>query len=107
VIRVDPDYQIYVFDRLLEIRDGPFLELGLKGSLAHWSSCRGEVTIAHIGIDWRDGSRSSRRLRDGFDGPVDAGEGLPIDAKQILGFLAIKERRSGEGSSSAVTSDRQ
>jgi alpha/beta superfamily hydrolase len=45
------------------------------------------VTIALIGIDWRDGSRSSRRLRDGFDGPVDAGEGLPIDAKQILGFL--------------------
>jgi len=31
------------------------------------------VRIALIQIDWRDGSRSSRRLRDGFDGPADAG----------------------------------
>ncbi len=28
---VDPDYRIHVSDRLLEIHDGPFLELGLKG----------------------------------------------------------------------------
>jgi putative restriction endonuclease len=31
LIGVDPDYRIHVSDRLLEIRDGPFLELGLKG----------------------------------------------------------------------------
>jgi putative restriction endonuclease len=31
LIGVDPDYQIHVSDRLLEIHDGPFLELGLKG----------------------------------------------------------------------------
>ena len=31
LIGVHPDYRIYVSDRLLEIRDGPFLELGLKG----------------------------------------------------------------------------
>jgi putative restriction endonuclease len=30
LIGVDPDYRIQVSDRLLEIRDGPFLELGLK-----------------------------------------------------------------------------
>jgi putative restriction endonuclease len=30
LIGVDPDYRIHVSDRLLEIRDGPFLELGLK-----------------------------------------------------------------------------
>jgi hypothetical protein len=30
LIGVDPDYRIHVSDRLLEIHDGPFLELGLK-----------------------------------------------------------------------------
>ncbi len=27
----DPDFRIHISDRLLEIHDGPFLELGLKG----------------------------------------------------------------------------
>jgi putative restriction endonuclease len=31
LIGVDPDYRIHVSERLLEIHDGPFLELGLKG----------------------------------------------------------------------------
>ena len=31
LIGIDPDYRIHVSDRLFEIRDGPFLELGLKG----------------------------------------------------------------------------
>jgi putative restriction endonuclease len=31
LIGVDPDYRIHVSDRLLEIHDGPFLELGFKG----------------------------------------------------------------------------
>lgn len=31
LIGVDPDYRIHVSDRLLELHDGPFLELGLKG----------------------------------------------------------------------------
>jgi len=30
VISVDPDYRIHVSERLLELHDGPFLELGLK-----------------------------------------------------------------------------
>jgi putative restriction endonuclease len=30
LIGVDPDYRIHISDRLLEIHDGPFLELGLK-----------------------------------------------------------------------------
>ena len=30
LIGVDPDYQIHVSDRLLDLHDGPFLELGLK-----------------------------------------------------------------------------
>jgi hypothetical protein len=46
MIGVDPDYQIHVSDRLLEIHDGPFLELGLKGiigqviQLPRWSEDR-------------------------------------------------------------------
>ena len=31
LIGIDPDFRIHVSDRLLEIRDRPFLELGLKG----------------------------------------------------------------------------
>jgi putative restriction endonuclease len=31
LIGIDADYRIHVSDRLLEIHDGPFLELGLKG----------------------------------------------------------------------------
>jgi putative restriction endonuclease len=31
LIGVDPDFRIHVSDRLLEIHDGPFLGLGLKG----------------------------------------------------------------------------
>ena len=31
LIGIDPNFRIHVSDRLLEIHDGPFLELGLKG----------------------------------------------------------------------------
>jgi hypothetical protein len=31
LIGIDPDYRIHVSDRLLEIHDGPFLELGVEG----------------------------------------------------------------------------
>jgi putative restriction endonuclease len=31
LIGLDPDYRIHVSNRLVEIHDGPFLELGLKG----------------------------------------------------------------------------
>jgi len=31
LIGIDPDFRIHVSDRLLEIHDDPFLELGLKG----------------------------------------------------------------------------
>jgi predicted restriction endonuclease len=30
LIGIDPDFRIHVADRLLEIHDGPFLEIGLK-----------------------------------------------------------------------------
>ena len=87
LIGIDPDYRIHVSDRLLEIHDGPFLELGLKG-IAGTS-----IKLPRRSDDRPDRDRLARRFeelkrpRDGFDGPVDAGQGLPIDAKQILGFL--------------------
>jgi putative restriction endonuclease len=31
LIGIDPDFRIHVSDRLLELHDGPFLELGLNG----------------------------------------------------------------------------
>ena len=48
LIGIDSDFRIHVSDRLLEIHDGPFLELGLKG-------------IAGTLID------RPRRLEDRFD----------------------------------------
>src|SRR6202047_1080153 len=35
LIGIDPDFRIHASDRLLEIHDGPFLELGLKGIAGH------------------------------------------------------------------------
>jgi putative restriction endonuclease len=35
LIGIDPDFRIHVSGRLLEIHDGPFLELGLKGIVGH------------------------------------------------------------------------
>ena len=35
LIGIDPDFRIRVSERLLEIHDGPFLELGLKGIAGH------------------------------------------------------------------------
>jgi putative restriction endonuclease len=31
LIGIDPEFRIHVSDRLIEIDDGPFIELGLKG----------------------------------------------------------------------------
>jgi putative restriction endonuclease len=31
LIGIDPDFRIYVSDTLLDLHDGPFLELGLEG----------------------------------------------------------------------------
>jgi hypothetical protein len=44
VIGIDPDFRIHVSERLLEIHDGPFLELGLKGIVGQviYSPRRGE-----------------------------------------------------------------
>src|SRR5262249_55841206 len=35
MIGIDPDFRVHVSDRLLEIHDGPFLELGLKRNRRH------------------------------------------------------------------------
>jgi len=65
LIGVDPDYRIHVSDRLLEIHDGPFLELGLKG-IAGQVIRLPRRNEDQSGRD-RLGSSNSRRLRDGFD----------------------------------------
>ena len=56
LIGVDPDYRIHVSDRLLEIHDGPFLELGLKG-------IAGEVIqLPRRSEDWPDRDRLAIRF---------------------------------------------
>jgi putative restriction endonuclease len=59
LIGIDRDYRIHVSDRLLEIHDGPFLELGLKGIVGQViepaAGPRG-VRIFPIEIGWRSGS---------------------------------------------------
>jgi putative restriction endonuclease len=59
LIGIDPVFRIHVSDRLLEIHDGPFLELGLKGSSGSQSNCHGGMRIIPIGSGWRSGLRSS------------------------------------------------
>ena len=45
LIGIDPDFRVHVSDRLLEIHDGPFLELGLKGIVGNVIDCRDGVRI--------------------------------------------------------------
>ena len=66
LIGIDPCFRIHVSDRLLEIHDGPFLELGLKGIAGTLIDRPRRVRIVLIGIDWRSGSSNSRR-RHSFD----------------------------------------
>jgi putative restriction endonuclease len=58
LIGIDPDFRIYVADRLLEIHDGPFLELGLK-------TIRGERIALPRRADYPDRTktRSSSSLK--------------------------------------------
>jgi len=58
-IGIDPDFRVYVSDRLLEIHDGPFLELGLKGIVGQVIRLPDEARIGPIGIGWRYGSNNS------------------------------------------------
>jgi putative restriction endonuclease len=46
LIDVDPDYQIHVSNRLLEIHNEPFLELGLKGIIGHM-----RIVLIGIGLN--------------------------------------------------------
>jgi putative restriction endonuclease len=56
LIGVDPDFQVHVSDRLLDIHDGPFLELGLK-QIAGTS-----IRKPHRTEDWPDRDRLSVRF---------------------------------------------
>ena len=58
LIGIDPDFRIHVADRLLEIHDGPFLELGLKsiaGSL---------IATPRRRDDWPDRDRLALRFQE-------------------------------------------
>ena len=56
LIGVDPDYRIHVSDRLLEIHDGPFLELGLKGIVGQ------EIQLPRRTGDYPDRDRLALRF---------------------------------------------
>ena len=56
LIGIDPDFRIHIVDRLLEIHDGPFLELGLK-------TIRGErITLPRRRADYPDRGRLALRF---------------------------------------------
>ena len=59
LIGIDPDYRVHVYDRLLEIHDGPFLELGPKGIVGQEFNCRAGTRTALTATVWRYGSSSS------------------------------------------------
>ena len=58
LIGIDPDFRIHVADRLLEIHDGPFLELGLK------SINRTLITIPRRREDWSNRDRLALRFEE-------------------------------------------
>jgi hypothetical protein len=64
LIGIDPDFRIHVSDRLLEIHDGPFLELGLKGIVGTLIERPRRTEIFPIATGWRSGSSSSRKPRN-------------------------------------------
>jgi putative restriction endonuclease len=56
LIGIDADFRIHVADRLLEIHDGPFLELGIK-------SIRGtQIVLPRRRADWPDRDRLALRF---------------------------------------------
>jgi putative restriction endonuclease len=58
LIGIDPDFRIHVADRLLEIHDGPFLELGLK------SIDRTLIVMPRRRKDWPDRDRLALRFEE-------------------------------------------
>src|SRR6516164_11527507 len=58
LIGIDPDFRIHVSNRLLEIHDGPFLELGLKGIAGQ------VIQLPRRSVDRPDRDRLSRRFEE-------------------------------------------
>jgi hypothetical protein len=58
LIGVDADFRIHVSDRLLEIHDGPFLELGLKRIAGQM------IQLPRRGMDRPDRDRLARRFEE-------------------------------------------
>ena len=58
LIGIDPDYRIRVSDRLFEIHDGPFLELGLKGIAGQI------IQLPRRSVDRPDRDRLARRFEE-------------------------------------------
>jgi len=58
LIGIDPDFRIHVADRLLEIHDGPFLELGLK------SISGTQIVMPRRRADWPDRDRLALRFEE-------------------------------------------
>jgi putative restriction endonuclease len=58
LIGIDPDFRIHVSDRLLEIHDGPFLELGLKGIAGQM------IQLPRRSVDRPDRDRLARRFEE-------------------------------------------
>jgi putative restriction endonuclease len=56
LVGIDADFRIHVADRLLEIHDGPFLELGLK------SIAGTQIVMPRRRADWPDQDRLALRF---------------------------------------------
>jgi len=75
LIGIDPDYRIYVSDRLLKIHDGPLLELGLKGIVGQVIKLPRRNADRPDRTGWHFGSNNLRNLHS-LDHTTDRGEGL-------------------------------
>jgi hypothetical protein len=66
LVGIDPDFRIHVSDRLLDIHDGPFLELGLKGIAGALIDRPRRLEDRPIGTGWQSDSSNSGELHS-FD----------------------------------------
>jgi hypothetical protein len=89
LIGIEPDYRIHVSDRPLEIHDGPFLELGLKGitgTLIELLRCAGADDNHRTGAAYygeRGLNTASQALLQLFTRPQVGQDSLPLGGRPL------------------------
>jgi hypothetical protein len=105
----DPDFRIHVSDRLLEIHDGPFLELGLKGIAGQVIQLPRRNEVGQTSTGWLSGSSNSRNLHSKLNGLAGYERGRSDQTKADAWVPSTPSRQCThvEGSFAVATSVRR